>query len=63
MIHFMKTSEAVDHFGSKAAVARAIGRDKSRVTRWGDIVPLNHALTLEKISRGKVELVLADYRD
>lgn len=51
----MKTKDAVEHFGSKAEVARKAGVSRSRVSQWGEDVPELQAYRLEKASNGKLE--------
>ena len=57
----MKTQDAIDHFGSKAAVAAAAGLSRSAVSQWGASVPLGTAVLLEKISDGKLKVNVSDY--
>lgn len=59
----MKTQEAVDYYGSKAAIGRVLGMSRANVSLWGEIVPIKHALTLNEITDGELDLVLADYRE
>jgi hypothetical protein len=58
----MRTEQAVKYFESKAKVARALGINRSAVTRWGDVVPIKQAWKLERLSKGKLAMRLADYR-
>lgn len=48
----MKTKDAVEHFGSKAEVARRAGVSRSRVSQWGEDVPELQAYRLERASGG-----------
>jgi len=52
----MRKSEAVEFFGSQAAVARALGIEPPSVAGWGeeDVPPLRQ-LQLEKLSGGKLK--------
>lgn len=50
----MKKQDAISHFGSKAAVARAAGISKQAVSQWGDFVPPRIAELLAEISAGKL---------
>jgi transcriptional repressor of cell division inhibition gene dicB len=59
----MKTDQAAAHFGSKTALARLLDVSPQAVSQWGDIIPINHALRLEKMSGKKLKLRLDDYRD
>lgn len=57
----MKTVDAVEYFGTKAAVARALGISSAAVAQWGEIVPLTSALLLERISNGALVVDFSDY--
>jgi DNA-binding transcriptional regulator YdaS (Cro superfamily) len=57
----MKSHVAISHFGSAAALARAVGISKAAVSQWGDLVPLGTAARIEKITQGKLALRLEDY--
>jgi hypothetical protein len=59
----MRVEQAVKHFDNKAGIAKALGIDRSLVTRWkGGIVPIKHAWKLRTLSKGKLSMRLADYR-
>lgn len=53
----MRKSTALDHFGTQAAVAEALGISRAAVNKWGDVVPLESATALEILTDGacKVE--------
>lgn len=51
----MLTQQAIAHFGTKAALARALGIKRQAITTWGKTVPLLRALQLEKITEGKLK--------
>lgn len=51
----MKTKDAVKFFGSKAALARALGVERQAVTNWGDTVPEGRQYQIEVITRGKLK--------
>ena len=57
----MKTAQVIQHFGSKAAVARALGITPSAVNQWKEVVPLATAARLEKITQGKLALDVDQY--
>jgi hypothetical protein len=59
----MKTEKAVAFYGSKAEVSRVLGCNRSQVTRWGKVIPINRALRLVQLTGGKLKLELDDYRD
>jgi DNA-binding transcriptional regulator YdaS (Cro superfamily) len=58
----MKTKDAIAHFGTAAALARAVGISSPAVSQWGELVPLATAARLEKITNGALVLNLEDYR-
>lgn len=58
----MKTQDAIEFFGSKAAVASVARLSRAAVSQWGERVPLGTAGLLEKISNGKLRVDLNDYR-
>lgn len=49
----MRTSEVIEHFGSQAAVARALNIKPPSVAEWGETVPPLRQLQIEKITGGK----------
>lgn len=57
----MRTDDVVKFFGSKAAVARAIGVTKGAVTNWGEIVPESSIWRVEHASKGKLRADRAFY--
>jgi DNA-binding transcriptional regulator YdaS (Cro superfamily) len=48
----MKKQDAISHFGSQVAVARAAGISRQAVSQWGDFVPPTVAKLLAEISVG-----------
>ena len=58
----MKTDQAIKYFGNKNKLAKVLGLNRSTVGRWGDIVPINQAWKIERITGGKVPFRIADYR-
>jgi DNA-binding transcriptional regulator YdaS (Cro superfamily) len=48
----MDMAKIVDWYGSKAAVARALGISAVAVTRWKDEVPPLRQLQLERMTKG-----------
>ncbi|KRV69758.1 Cro/Cl family transcriptional regulator [Aeromonas veronii] len=51
----MKTVLAVDYFGTKAAIADALGIKKSAVSQWGDTIPKGRAYQIEVLTGGKLK--------
>lgn len=58
----MKTVQAVKYFGSEAKLAKALNINRSAVHRWGEVVPIKRAWTIERLSKGKVAFGIRDYR-
>ncbi|ECJ2444979.1 Cro/Cl family transcriptional regulator [Salmonella enterica subsp. diarizonae] len=58
----MEIQKAVDIFGSKAAIARALGVSQPAVTRWGETIPKGRALELEKLTDGALKCDLSLYK-
>jgi len=47
----MRKADAVSHFGTQQKLAEALGRSQSTVAGWGEVVPLDCAFLLEKLTR------------
>lgn len=58
----MKTQDAIAHFGSAAALARAANITKAAVSQWGDLVPLGTAVVLQDVTQGALALDVSVYR-
>lgn len=52
----MKTQDALAHFGTQAAIRKAIGISSAAVANWGDVVPLESAMAIEIASGGAVKV-------
>lgn len=50
----MRTSDAIEHFGSQAALARALNIKPPSVADWGDSVPPLRQLQIEALTGGKL---------
>ena len=48
----MRTEEAIRHFGSAAALARALGITRQAVHDWGDEVPTVRTFQIEVVTAG-----------
>jgi len=57
----MHTEIAIQHFGSKAALARALGIKPPSVYDWGELVPLGRAYELQAITQGALQVDRALY--
>ncbi|WP_017786934.1 Cro/CI family transcriptional regulator [Aeromonas dhakensis] len=51
----MKTELAVDYFGTKAAIADALGIKRSAVSQWGETIPIGRAYQIEVLTGGKLK--------
>ncbi|WP_421268588.1 Cro/CI family transcriptional regulator [Aeromonas veronii] len=51
----MKTELAVDYFGTKAAIADALGIKRSAVSQWGETIPQGRAYQIEVLTDGKLK--------
>lgn len=59
----MKTDQAVRHFGSVTALARALGISHQAVCQWGDDVPELRAYQIERLTDGALAAVEASVSD
>ena len=48
----MKTADAIAHFGSQHALARALGVSQAAVAQWGEEVPALRQLQLQQLTLG-----------
>lgn len=48
----MRTDQVIEHFGSQAAVARALGIRQPSVCEWGETPPPLRQLQIERITAG-----------
>lgn len=51
----MKMKDAVSFYGSKRALALALGVSKSAITLWGDQIPPLRSCQLEKLTNGQLK--------
>lgn len=60
----MRTDQAIQFYGSKAALARALRIRQPSIYSWGDLVPLGRAYELQDLTQGalKVDRALYDKR-
>ena len=52
----MNTAAVIALYGSKSAIAQALGITKQALSRWGESVPLKWALVLEHITDGELQV-------
>jgi hypothetical protein len=63
----MRKTDVLSHFGTQQKVAEALTAAGYRISQrgvsgWGDIIPLNRAVIVQKITRGKLKVDLSMYR-
>jgi transcriptional repressor of cell division inhibition gene dicB len=51
----MNTKDAAAHYGSKTALAEALGISRAAVSLWGDTVPEARQYQLEILTKGKLK--------
>jgi len=51
----MTTNDAIKHFGSAAALARALGIGRSAVQQWGEKPPVPRQYQIEVVSGGALK--------
>ncbi len=51
----MKMEDALSFYGTKSALATALGVSKSAITLWGDQVPPMRSCQLEKLTNGQLK--------
>ena len=59
----MDKSDAISHFGTGTAVAKALGISKGAVSAWGEKVPPLSAARLHEITSGALRFDPSDYAD
>lgn len=51
----MTTQEAIEFFGTKAAIAKALGCSPAAVTMWGDEPPFVRQYQIQRLTKGKLK--------
>jgi DNA-binding transcriptional regulator YdaS (Cro superfamily) len=59
----MRTEDAIQHFGSAAALARTLGISRQSVHDWGDVVPEGRAYQIEILTDGALKAPRPDSMD
>ena len=57
----MKKQDAIKHYGSAYALAKALNINQSAISRWGKTVPVRRAHQLDALTGGKLKFVFATY--
>lgn len=52
----MRTEQAIQFYGSKAALARALNIRQPSIYSWGDLVPLGRAYELQDLTQGALKV-------
>ena len=52
----MRTEDAIQYFGSKAALARALGIRQPSIYDWGELVPKGRAYELQDLTGGALRV-------
>lgn len=52
----MTLAQAIQHFGQKADIARALGITAQAVSDWGAEIPMLRQYELERLSGGKLKV-------
>jgi DNA-binding transcriptional regulator YdaS (Cro superfamily) len=48
----MTKQQAITHYGTQAALARALGVNRAAINGWGDAIPLGRQFQLEVLTGG-----------
>ncbi|ARD61589.1 hypothetical protein Y71_17265 [Kosakonia radicincitans DSM 16656] len=59
----MLTQDAVNYFGSKAKLAKALGVSQPAVSRWGEHIPEKRAARLSLMTNGDLVYDPCEYQD
>lgn len=51
----MLKEDAIRHFGSQAALARALGIKQPSINDWGEVVPPLRQLQIEQLTGGRLK--------
>jgi len=57
----MKTIDAINHYKTKAAIARELGISLSAVSHWAEIVPVRQAIRLARKVGKELPVGYKDY--
>lgn len=51
----MKTKDAIDHFGTQTALAKALGITQPTVAEWGEYPPPLRQLQIQQVTVGQLQ--------
>jgi hypothetical protein len=57
----MRTDQAIQHFGTKSALAKALRIRTPSIYSWGELVPLGRAYELQDLTAGALKVDRALY--
>lgn len=57
----MLKKDAINHYGNLSELARALGIQKSAISRWTKLVPLKRAMQLEAMTKGVLRCEINAY--
>ena len=57
----MLTATAIEHYGTQAALARALNVTRSAINQWGEIVPQGAAYKLQALTEGVLKVDPENY--
>jgi transcriptional repressor of cell division inhibition gene dicB len=57
----MLTKDAIDHYGSRAAIAAALNISRAAVGKWAEVVPEGSAYKIESLTDRKLRVDPALY--
>jgi transcriptional repressor of cell division inhibition gene dicB len=61
-IRAMWTEDALKHYKSVSALARALGISRQSIQKWHEVVPIERAFTLQDLTKGKLKVKPELYR-
>ena len=51
----MRTTDAVNHFGSQGELAKALGITDGAVSQWGEFPPMGRQYQIQALTKGKLK--------
>lgn len=59
----MLKKDAINFFGTQYGLAKALHLSRQAVHQWGDVVPIDKAIKIQDLSRGKVKVKMRLYEN